>query len=94
MMREFRGAADVEWKVFEVYPRPRDVPNQHGGDSLTRSDRLGALIEDDLTEGWLCFMASNQEKRRLAPIPLDWEHATNVALQELCTRAELVVRET
>jgi hypothetical protein len=94
MMREFRDGADVEWKVFEVYPRPREVPDQHGDASQAVSDRLRVLIQEGLAEGWLCFMSNTQEKRRLAPIPSGWEHATNVALQDMCRRAELVVRET
>jgi len=37
--------------------------------------------------GWLCF-ERGKEVWRLAPIPLDWENASESALADLLTRAK------
>lgn len=51
-----------------------------------------ALLEmTDLQPGWLCFDCG-EEKRRLAPIPFDWETCSQARLNEILNSAALVVR--
>ncbi|HEX2211233.1 MAG TPA: hypothetical protein VHG93_26350 [Longimicrobium sp.] len=39
-----------------------------------------------LQGGWLCF-ENGEEKRRLSPIPEDWENARSDALEAYCRQA-------
>jgi hypothetical protein len=56
-LRTFTDMAGVEWQVWDVRP---EAPYR-------------AIISDaDLEGGWLVFQ-SPTEKRRLCPIPDDWE---------------------
>jgi hypothetical protein len=41
--------------------------------------------------GWLTF-ESDRDRRRLAPIPTDWEEASVAQLRSLCSRAEPIGR--
>jgi hypothetical protein len=72
-MRHFRDEAGVEWKVFLT---------ARGSDAVSREHSLPEAFR----EGWLVF-ESPREKRRLAPIPADWETLSDEALGALCTRA-------
>ena len=42
-------------------------------------------------KGWLCF-ENEEEKRRLAPVPAEWDQATAKDLQEWCNSAKRVVK--
>lgn len=42
--------------------------------------------------GWLCFECENGEKRRLAPIPDEWETSPDERLQVWCRLAIRVVK--
>jgi len=72
-MRHFRDEAGVDWKVFLT---------ARGSDAVSREHSLPEAFR----EGWLVF-ESPREKRRLAPIPANWESLSNEALAALCTRA-------
>lgn len=72
-MRQFRDEAGTEWKVF-LTPR--------GSDAVSRDHYLPEAYR----EGWLVF-ESPQEKRRLAPVPSDWETMPIDALANLCEKA-------
>lgn len=48
-------------------------------------------VAGTLQRGWLTF-ESAAERRRLAPIPLDWENATIAELREFCAKAERTMR--
>jgi hypothetical protein len=72
-MRQFRDEAGTEWKVF-LTPR--------GSDAVSREHYLPEAYR----EGWLVF-ESPQEKRRLAPVPADWETMPIEALVALCGKA-------
>jgi len=45
-----------------------------------------------MAEGWLTFelQVAPREKRRLAPIPRDWEHVSETELRLMLQRAEVV----
>ena len=72
-MREFRDEAGTEWRVT-LTPR--------GSDAVSRDHYLPEAYR----EGWLLF-ESNQEKRRLAPVPSDWESMPTEELARLCGKA-------
>jgi hypothetical protein len=68
----FRDGAGVEWMVWRV------VPGQHA----VTSSRVTTLPEE-LADGWLCF-ESVAGKRRVYPVPPDWETLSPAHLEILC----------
>ena len=56
-LRTFTDTAGVEWQVWDVRPE---------------GTHLALTPNPDLQNGWLVFQSST-EKRRLCPIPDDWE---------------------
>jgi len=56
MMLTFMDQYGTSWDVFEVYPT---------------EERTVSRVPAAFRDGWLCFQ-SDLERRRLAPIPLDW----------------------
>lgn len=48
-------------------------------------------LPDSLQSGWLCFEAADV-KRRLTPVPIDWERCTTVELDLYRARAALAKR--
>jgi hypothetical protein len=72
-MREFRDESGVEWRVF-LTPR--------GTDAVSK----GTALPEAFREGWLVF-ESAVEKRRLAPVPPDWESMSDAQLAVLNSRA-------
>jgi hypothetical protein len=72
-VRQFRDAAGVEWKVSMTTRSSPAVSRDH-------------YLPESYREGWLLFESEN-EKRRLAPVPRDWESLSDEALAMLCARA-------
>lgn len=72
-MRQFRDAAGVNWKVSLTSRSSAAVSRDH-------------FLPEAYREGWLLF-ESEREKRRLAPIPKDWESLSDEALGRLCAGA-------
>ena len=72
--RFFTDARGVRWDVFVVHPAP------------TAASR--PPLPAPFQHGWLCF-ESSVEKRRLSPIPGDWELLDHRGLEQLSRRAEL-----
>ena len=85
MLREFEDKNGVSWQVWDVYPGPTRTATKPIQD-------FSALPSRDLSEGWLCFQCDN-EKRRLAPIPPNWEMLGSDELCALCTRAGFVSKD-
>ena len=56
--------------------------------SVTRS--RGA-VATEFSAGWLCF-ASDGEKRRLAPVPVNWMSANESQVAEWCRIAKRVLK--
>lgn len=77
-LREYKDRSGVEWKVWDV--PPRFSPKRSGDDrrkTLERreaGDRRKTTPPPEWVHGWICFQAP-AEKRRLCPLPEDWEHA-------------------
>lgn len=70
-MREFRDDAGEEWVVFLT---ARSVARDHH-------------LPEEYRGGWLAFESAHGEKRRLAPVPNDWESLTGAELAALCALA-------
>ncbi|MEO5817328.1 MAG: hypothetical protein ABIT20_18820 [Gemmatimonadaceae bacterium] len=70
--RNFRDDDDREWSAWDVIPRRRGV-------------RIA--LTPRLAHGWLAF-ESNDERRRLAPIPAEWHLMPEERLRALWRDAE------
>jgi hypothetical protein len=60
------------------------------GDRRTNPGSRGA-VASEYSSGWLCF-ASNGEKRRLAPVPVNWMSANDSQVAEWLRIAKRVVK--
>lgn len=77
--RVFTDPSGREWNVWAVLPAFfADVRGSHR-----------AWVAQELASGWLAFEITPDasEKRRLAPVPADWELSTEAVLLELWRRA-------
>ncbi|HEX6058591.1 MAG TPA: hypothetical protein VFZ11_06190 [Gemmatimonadaceae bacterium] len=78
-LREFTDRTGEEWRVWDITP-----------DRLHPSSRAGDYLQG-FVDGWLVFEpARGGEKRRLYPVPVDWQELSDEALDLLCQRAESV----
>ena len=75
--RRFEDANSVRWDAFAVYP--------------SRETAGRAELPDPFQHGWLSF-DSGAVTRRLAPIPDEWEQASEDGLRRLCEKAEVAPR--
>jgi hypothetical protein len=75
--RLFDDVRGVRWDVWAVHPEGRPV-------------QLSALPATFQT-GWLVFESAG-EKRRLSPIPVDWQALPADELERLCERADVAPR--
>ena len=86
------------WDVWEVIPRSverrtlrqrRVAPR----DAMDRRQRHEVRLHSSngFADGWLVFEASG-EKKRLRPIPLEWQRASATELESMCARAERASR--
>jgi hypothetical protein len=90
--RSFRDEKGREWDVWEVVPtaverrmatsvaRPPAVDRRK-----VRESRV--VVPDRLQKGWLAFQ-SGRERRRLAPIPKEWDEMTVAELLDLLNQAD------
>ena len=53
----------------------------------------GAVLGGDMQKGWLTF-ESDMERRRLVPIPRDWDQAAPDHMELYCRAAQPVTRTT
>lgn len=60
------------------------------GDRRTNPGTRGA-VASEYSSGWLCF-ASDGEKRRLAPVPVNWVSANDSQVAEWCRIANRVLK--
>lgn len=89
MLREFTDRQGTKWRVYDVYPTgPSSALGQ-----IDVMDRINAFPSRDHAQGWLCF-ESPSEKRRLTPIPVEWEICDAGKLEEFCGCAGFVSRMT
>jgi hypothetical protein len=72
-VRHFRDAAGIEWQVFLTERSPEASRRDHH-------------LPEAFRAGWLVF-ESSAEKRRLGPVPAEWESLTDAELAAYCARA-------
>jgi hypothetical protein len=77
-MRTITDATGVDWTVFEVR-RDGQTTDQW------------SYLPEEFGDGWLCF-ESKYSKRRLTPIPDDWEELAQDDLVRMLNRATPVRR--
>ncbi len=104
-LRNFRDSEGGDWQVWDVLPhsrrqaerrradRRRYPPPAYGGpERRVRADRRvrsPQLLTPGLESGWLCFETAS-EKRRLTPIPPQWESCSDEELERFCRNASRV----
>jgi hypothetical protein len=77
-LRSFTDSQGQGWRVWNVVPQYDTARDE---DTLTPG----------LQGGWLCFERDGH-KRRLSPIPGDWEDAGPDVLERYCHEATAVAR--
>jgi hypothetical protein len=85
MLREFTDTKGTFWRVWDVYPSERGKAGSSDREVAT-AELKGRFRSAELAEGWLCF-ESPSERRRLAPIPPEWELCEIGALEAMAERA-------
>lgn len=81
--RKMERRSPVENAVFLIEQRVM-------GDRRAMPGTRGAVASEFIS-GWLCF-ASNGEKRRLAPVPVNWMTANDGQVAEWCRIAKRVIK--
>ena len=103
--RVFTDSHGTEWQTWDVVPqlterravdrRERAVPVPHADRRRDPDRRIikgrRPTLTAGLDTGWLCF-ETGREKRRLAPIPSDWQRCSAERLEEYCTAAKRAPR--
>ena len=74
-LREFRDRRGVEWRVWATTP------------DAVHSGTMRGYALGEYQGGWLTFECA-EERRRLAPLPTDWDTLPDAALEECCERAK------
>jgi hypothetical protein len=81
--RRMERRSPVENAVFLIEQRVLGDRRAHTG--------IRAAVATEYSAGWLCF-ASNGEKRRLAPVPVNWMSANDSQVAEWCRIAKRVLK--
>jgi hypothetical protein len=104
--RTFLDPRGKVWEVWMVHPSSierrkmeRRTPVENAvhlieervlGDRRSNAGTRGA-VATEFSTGWLCF-ASEGEKRRLAPVPVNWMSANDSQVAEWCRIAKRVMK--
>ncbi|HJP59099.1 MAG TPA: hypothetical protein VJ865_03850 [Gemmatimonadaceae bacterium] len=84
-----RRVASIDRRKQRLFPW-RETERRSGQDRRANSQRRIVLAEG-YGSGWLTF-ESLSEKRRLLPIPYQWEEMSQGELRSLCERAKRVAK--
>ena len=85
-LREFVGDDGREWRVWDTRPQiPSPNVNPSARDAFGDVPRISKKRES----GWLTFTAAG-DRRRLSPIPEDWETADQTSLRSMLAAADRV----
>jgi hypothetical protein len=86
-LRQFTDAAGRAWQVWATVPEtPREAQVFEQNARLLADT---ARVSEGRETGWLTFMTED-EKRRLSPIPPHWDDVPDSELADLLARAERV----
>ena len=103
--RVFKDSQGSEWQAWDVVPqlterreierRVQAAPLEHADRRRTPDRRIikgrRPTLTAGLDSGWLCFEHAG-EKRRLSPIPSDWQRCTPAELEQYCQSAKRAPR--
>ena len=67
-MREIRDARGVVWQAWAVRPSWSATEGRADGTNERRP-----RLAPHLTTGWLAFLSAAGERRRIVPVPSDWD---------------------
>jgi hypothetical protein len=85
-LREFVGDDGLDWQVWETRPTiPPPNVERSAPDLPGEIPRLSKKRE----HGWLTFTAAG-DRRRLSPVPADWETADESTLRALLAVADRI----
>lgn len=103
--RTFADEQGRSWEIWDVRPErverrgverrqhgeePWAGPERRVADERRQDRQVRMRLDYPLSEGWLVFK-SDEEKRRLAPIPPDWDRLRGQELRELWRKADVIV---
>jgi hypothetical protein len=94
--RTFRDESGRAWDVWEVVPTAveRRIARTVTRPAVAERRRVHeprVVVPERLQRGWLAFQCG-RERRRLSPIPVDWEDMTARELAELLHQADRRVK--
>jgi hypothetical protein len=103
--RVFTDSRGIEWQAWDVVPqltdrrelerRVRIVPVPHADRRRDPDRRIingrRPMLSAGLDGGWLCF-ETGTEKRRLTPIPTDWQRCAAAQLERYLEAAKRAPR--
>ncbi|PYP78849.1 MAG: hypothetical protein DMD35_10185 [Gemmatimonadetes bacterium] len=103
--RVFKDSQGAEWQAWDVVPqlterreierRVRMSPVEHADRRTSRDRRIikgrRPTLTAGLDGGWLCF-ENGGEKRRLSPIPKDWQRCSTAEIQRYLQAAKRAPR--
>ena len=103
--RTFLDSSGREWAAFDVVPRAEERRRlerralaqlaQATDDRRDRDRRVTvggrSLLASGVNAGWLCF-ERGVDRRRLTPIPDNWQRCSDVELEDYCRSARPVHR--
>jgi hypothetical protein len=92
--REIRDVEGIPWEVWQVTPTMVERRETDTGPHPVEGERrirpaFRAVLPQSYREGWLAFR-SPAERRRLAPVPQEWDQLTDTRLLELLALSEAV----
>ena len=93
-LREFTDADGTRWEVWATFPAS-DKSVEKAQTKLSRFLANAPLekgiaptsVREQYREGWLTFSAG-EDRRRLAPVPIDWDKADDAELRRHLARAK------
>jgi hypothetical protein len=104
--RLFEDSTGIEWQVWDVVPRfeerraaaeadrrveIRVIPFADRRRTARRlANTRRTVLRGSYSQGWLCF-ESGREKRRLSPIPRDWNTCDDATLERYLREGARVV---
>jgi hypothetical protein len=101
-LRTFVDSAGNEWDAFDVIPRAeerRAYERRNSGAVAVEGERRESdrrvtvggrsMLNPNLNQGWLCF-ERGADRRRLTPIPDNWQQYSDAELEALREAARAV----
>ena len=83
-LRTYTDSAGVHWLIYRVEPQPLSPTLERLRDSMP-------AVPHERRRPWLLFESESGEKRRLVPVPDEWDKsASNRQLADWCAKAEPV----